>query len=173
MNTILLIYLLNKVIQHSTFLLEKIWTFRLINSIKVVITVRCFNQWDDNREWVWVALSCMRNISFVCHHQSLVFDHHTGLWKCHAPIKIDFWGPQKELSAHWSGKGYKTFSEDVGLHQSTVRQIFYKWRKFNTIVTLSRSGRPTIFTPRARCTIIQFTKNHKVMLKDLQAPCFG
>ena len=62
------------------------------------------------------------------------------------------------------------FLKDVGLHQFTVRQIVYKWRKFNTIVTLSRGSRPMKITPKARRTIMQdVTKNPWVMSKNLQS----
>uniref|UniRef100_A0A8C7KPS9 DNA (cytosine-5-)-methyltransferase n=1 Tax=Oncorhynchus kisutch TaxID=8019 RepID=A0A8C7KPS9_ONCKI len=33
-------------------------------------------------------------------------------------------------------------SLNLDVHQSTVRQIVYKWRKFSTVATLPRSGRP-------------------------------
>ncbi len=58
----------------------------------------------------------------------------------------------------------------MGLHQSTVRQIVYKWRKFKTTVTLPRSGRPTKISPRTNRKIIkEVTKNPRVTSKDLQA----
>src|SRR4029434_958157 len=59
------------------------------------------------------------------------------------------------VDAHQAGKGYKTISKQFGLHQSTVRQIVYKWRKFSTIATLPRSGRLAKITPRARRIIFQ------------------
>ena len=75
------------------------------------------------------------------------------------------------VDAHQAGKGYKTISKHFGLHQSTVRQIIYKWRKFSTIVTLPRSGRPAKITPRARRIIFQeVTKNPRVISQGLQAP---
>ena len=111
----------------------------------------------------------MKNINFVCHHHNLVLTTQVcGSVSCPAQKRF-LKTSEKVINAHQSGKGYKTISKDVGLHQSTVRQIVYKWRKFNTIVTLSRSGCPTKITPRARRTIIQVTKNPRVMSKDLQA----
>ncbi|XP_075701913.1 uncharacterized protein LOC142665959 [Rhinoderma darwinii] len=50
---------------------------------------------------------------------------------------------KKVVEAHKSGKGYKTISKVFELHRSTVRQIIYKWKVFNTIETRPRSGRPT------------------------------
>ncbi|MBN3278438.1 KPRB protein, partial [Polyodon spathula] len=74
------------------------------------------------------------------------------------------------IDAHQSRKGYKTICKDLGLHQSTVRQIVYKWRKFKTTVTLPRSGRPTKISPRTNRKIIkEVTKNPRVISKDLQA----
>uniref|UniRef100_A0A8C4TBF5 Transposase n=1 Tax=Erpetoichthys calabaricus TaxID=27687 RepID=A0A8C4TBF5_ERPCA len=78
-------------------------------------------------------------------------------------------GPQKK-SCCQAGKGYKIISKEFGLHQSTVRQTVYKWRKFKTIVTLPRRGRPTKITPRARCVIVgEVTKDPRVTSKQLKA----
>ncbi|MBN3314585.1 XRCC4 protein, partial [Atractosteus spatula] len=77
---------------------------------------------------------------------------------------------KRVVDAHQAGKGYRMTSKDSRLHQSTVRRIVYKCRKFNTTVTLPRSGRPTKITPRARRIIFrEITKNPRVMSKDLQA----
>ncbi|XP_073516384.1 uncharacterized protein [Phyllobates terribilis] len=50
---------------------------------------------------------------------------------------------RKVVEAHEAGKGYKTISKVCNLHRSTVRQIIYKWKTFNTISSRPRSGRPT------------------------------
>lgn len=47
------------------------------------------------------------------------------------------------LEAHGAGKGYQNISKEFGLHQTTIRQIVYKWRKFKSTFTLPRSGWPT------------------------------
>lgn len=39
---------------------------------------------------------------------------------------------------HTAGKGYKIISEDLGVHQTAMRQIVYKWRKFGTVAPLPR-----------------------------------
>lgn len=76
------------------------------------------------------------------------------------------------LDAHQAGKGYKTIFEEFGLHQSTVRQIVYKWKTSNTIVTLPRSGQTTKTTPRARHVIFwEATRDPRVMSKKLKASC--
>ncbi|XP_069605296.1 zinc finger protein with KRAB and SCAN domains 1-like isoform X1 [Ranitomeya imitator] len=49
---------------------------------------------------------------------------------------------RRVVEAHEAGKGYKTISKMCELHHSTVRKIIYKWKAFNTISTLPRSGRP-------------------------------
>uniref|UniRef100_A0A8C4NIR9 Transposase n=1 Tax=Eptatretus burgeri TaxID=7764 RepID=A0A8C4NIR9_EPTBU len=98
--------------------------------------------------------------------------HHTGLWKYVMPRSNEISEDLRKIfvDAHRSGKGYITVSKDFGLYQSTVMQVVYKWKQFNTIVTLSRSDRPTKITPRARLIIIQeITKNPRIMSKDLQA----
>ncbi|KAM3922034.1 uncharacterized protein RB166_011335 [Leptodactylus fuscus] len=53
---------------------------------------------------------------------------------------------KKVVEAHEAGRGYKTISKVFDLHRSTVRQIIYKWKVFNTIATRPRSGRPTKLT---------------------------
>ena len=98
--------------------------------------------------------------------------HNTCLWKCimarTKEISEDL--RKSVVDAHQAGKGYKTISKEFGLHQSTVRQIVYKWRKFKTIVTLPRSGRPTKITPRARRVIVgEVTKDPRVTSKQLKA----
>uniref|UniRef100_A0A8D0BH91 omega-amidase n=1 Tax=Salvator merianae TaxID=96440 RepID=A0A8D0BH91_SALMN len=69
---------------------------------------------------------------------------------------------RRVVEAHKTGQGYKRISKDLGLHRSTVRQIIYKWKKFNTVATLPRSGRPII-------GLEQVTKSPGVTAKDLQA----
>ncbi|KAF7655032.1 hypothetical protein LDENG_00061560, partial [Lucifuga dentata] len=67
------------------------------------------------------------------------------------------------------GKGYKTICKEFGLHHFTVNQTVYKWKKFNTVVTLHRSGRPSKITPRVRCVIIwKVTKNSRETSKELK-----
>lgn len=80
----------------------------------------------------------------------------------HCTNKEDYWGPLKK------GCVYKTISKASGLHQFTVRQRVYKWRKIKTIVNLFRSGRPTKISPRTWCvTVSQVTKNPRGTSKKL------
>ena len=51
---------------------------------------------------------------------------------------------------HKAGKCYKSISKSLDVHQSTVIQIVYNWRKFSTVASLPRSGRPTKNTARAQ-----------------------
>jgi transposase len=54
------------------------------------------------------------------------------------------------------------------MRQSKVRQIVYKWRKFSTVATLPRSGRPAKMTARAQPRMLnEVMKNHRVSTKDL------
>lgn len=48
----------------------------------------------------------------------------------------------KSFSDTEAGKGYKCIVKDLGVHQSTVRQTVYKWRKFRTVAALTRSRHP-------------------------------
>ena len=50
------------------------------------------------------------------------------------------------VDLHKAGKGYKSISKSLDVHQYTVRYIVYKWRKFSTVATLPRSGRPAKMT---------------------------
>lgn len=68
-----------------------------------------------------------------------------------------------------AGKGYKSISKSLAVHQSTVRQIVYKWRKFSTAATLPKSGRPVKMTARAQRRLLnEVKKNPSVSAKDLQ-----
>lgn len=74
------------------------------------------------------------------------------------------------VEAHKSGKGYKRIAKDLDLNLSTVRTIVYKWRKFSTVATLPRSGRPTKISAKARHTILKHMReNTRVTVKDLKA----
>ncbi|XP_005953117.2 uncharacterized protein LOC102310775 [Haplochromis burtoni] len=47
------------------------------------------------------------------------------------------------VDLHKAGKGYKIIARTLDIHRSTVRKIVYKWKRFSTVATLPRSGRPT------------------------------
>ena len=73
------------------------------------------------------------------------------------------------VDLHKAGKGYKSISKSLDVHQSTVRQIVYKWRKFSTVATLPRSGCPAKMTARAQRRMLnEVKKNPRVSAKDLQ-----
>lgn len=73
------------------------------------------------------------------------------------------------VELHKSGKGYKLISKTLGIHQSTVRQILYKWREHGTVATLPRSGRPAKMTPKARRRILnEVKKNPGITAKGLK-----
>uniref|UniRef100_A0A803JLP3 Transposase Tc1-like domain-containing protein n=1 Tax=Xenopus tropicalis TaxID=8364 RepID=A0A803JLP3_XENTR len=73
------------------------------------------------------------------------------------------------VDLHKAGKGYKSISKSLAVHQSTIRQIVYKWRKFSTAATLPRSGRPVKMTARAQHRMLNEAKmNPRVSAKDLQ-----
>ena len=55
------------------------------------------------------------------------------------------------------------------MHHATVRQIVYTGRKFSTVVTLSRTGRPANMTARAQSRMLnEVKKNLRVSATDLQ-----
>ena len=72
------------------------------------------------------------------------------------------------VDLHKAGKGYKSISKSLDVHQSTVRQNVYKWRMFSTVATLPRSGHPAKMTARAQCRMLNEVKNNpRVSAKDL------
>ncbi|KAK3543984.1 hypothetical protein QTP70_032747 [Hemibagrus guttatus] len=76
----------------------------------------------------------------------------------------------KVIKIYQSGKGYKAISKALGLPQTTVRAIIYKWQKHGTVENLPRSGRLTKITPRAQRQLIQkVTKDPTTTSKELQA----
>jgi transposase len=40
------------------------------------------------------------------------------------------------VALHKAGNGYKSISKSLDVHQSTVKQIVCKWRKFSTVATV-------------------------------------
>ena len=102
----------------------------LISSFKGVITIRCFNQWDDNHEWVWVPLPYMKKYK-LCSSPSESVLHHTGLWKRvmlrSKEISVDL--RKRVVDAHRCRRGYKTIRKDSGLHQSTFQADIVEMEK--------------------------------------------
>ena len=73
------------------------------------------------------------------------------------------------VDLHKAGKVYKNISKSLDVHQSTVRQIVCKWRKFSTVATLPRSGRLARMTARAQSRLLnEVKKNPRVSAKDLR-----
>ncbi|XP_040177695.1 uncharacterized protein LOC120909941 [Rana temporaria] len=74
------------------------------------------------------------------------------------------------VEAHNSGKGYKKIAKNLEMNLSTVKGIISKWKKFSTVATLPRSGRPTKISAQARNTILKHIRdNTRVTAKDLKA----
>uniref|UniRef100_A0A3Q2VC77 Uncharacterized LOC102312488 n=1 Tax=Haplochromis burtoni TaxID=8153 RepID=A0A3Q2VC77_HAPBU len=46
------------------------------------------------------------------------------------------------VDLHKAGKGYKIIARTLDIHRNTVRDIVLKWKRFSTVATLPRSGRP-------------------------------
>ena len=66
-----------------------------------------------------------------------------------------------------AGKGYKSISKSLDVHESTVKQIVYKWRKFRTVATRPRSGGLAKMTARAQRRMLnEVKKNPRVSAKD-------
>nr|XP_028576306.1 zinc finger protein 577-like isoform X2 [Podarcis muralis] len=74
------------------------------------------------------------------------------------------------VAAHKTGKGYKAISKQFKVHHSTIRKIIQKWKTFQTVANLPRSGRPSKFTPRSdRAMLREIAKNPRVTSQALQA----
>uniref|UniRef100_A0A8C5Q5S0 Transposase n=1 Tax=Leptobrachium leishanense TaxID=445787 RepID=A0A8C5Q5S0_9ANUR len=73
------------------------------------------------------------------------------------------------VDLHKAGKGYKSISKSLDVHVSTLRQTVCKWRKFSTVATLPRRGRPVKMTARAQRRMLnEVKKNPRVSAKDFQ-----
>ena len=74
------------------------------------------------------------------------------------------------VDLHKAGKGYKSISKKALMFISPQQiQIVYKWRKFSTVATLPRSGRPAKMTARAQCRMLnEVKKTPRVSAKHLQ-----
>ena len=71
------------------------------------------------------------------------------------------------VDLHKAGKGYKSISKSLDVHQSMVRQIVYTLRKFSTVATLPRSGHPAKMTTRSQRRMLnEVKKNPRVSAKD-------
>ena len=64
------------------------------------------------------------------------------------------------VDLHEAGKGYKSISKSLDVHQSTVRQIVNKWRKFSTVATLPKSARPANVTARTQRRMLNEVKTN-------------
>ncbi|KAG2458226.1 TCB1 transposase, partial [Polypterus senegalus] len=73
------------------------------------------------------------------------------------------------VSRHKSGIVYKKISASLQVPMSTVASIIHKWKKFETIRTLPRAGRPSKLSDRGRRALVrEVTKNPMVTLSELQ-----
>uniref|UniRef100_A0A8C5P6E3 Transposase n=1 Tax=Leptobrachium leishanense TaxID=445787 RepID=A0A8C5P6E3_9ANUR len=73
------------------------------------------------------------------------------------------------VDLHEAGKDYKSISKSLDVHVSMVRQTVCKWRKFSTVATLPRHGRPVKMTAKAQHRMLnEVKKNPRVSAKDLQ-----
>ncbi|KAK3534511.1 hypothetical protein QTP86_016580 [Hemibagrus guttatus] len=76
---------------------------------------------------------------------------------------------KKIVDAYESGKEYKKISKEFVISHSIVQKIIYNWRTFKTTENMTRSGRPSKFTPRAdRKMFKDVSKNPKISSWDLQ-----
>lgn len=77
---------------------------------------------------------------------------------------------QSIVDAHMSGEGYKVISKRFDVHISTVRQIIYKWKKAETVVSFRRAGRPRKISEKGQRKIArEVSANPRLTSKDLQA----
>ena len=73
------------------------------------------------------------------------------------------------VELHKAGKGYKSISKSLDVHQSTEREIVHNWRNVSTAATLPRSGHLAKMTTRAQRRMLnEVKKKPRVSAKDLQ-----
>ena len=69
---------------------------------------------------------------------------------------------------HRYGEGYQNISAALTVPKSTMVSIILKWKKFGTIKTLPRAGRPAKLSNQGRRTLDrEGTKNLMVTLTEL------
>jgi transposase len=74
------------------------------------------------------------------------------------------------VSRHRFGEGYQNISAALKVPKITVASIILKWKKFGTIKTLPRVGRPAKLRNRGRKALVsEVTKNPMVTLTELQS----
>lgn len=58
------------------------------------------------------------------------------------------------------GKGYEAIPKQFKVYQSAVRRLIYKWRTFEAVAKLSRTGHLSIFSPRSDHLMIRYIKKN-------------
>ena len=73
------------------------------------------------------------------------------------------------VSSHRSGEGYQKLSAALKVPKNTVASIILKWKKFGTINTLPRAGRPAkLSNLEGRALVREVAKNPMITLTELQ-----
>jgi hypothetical protein len=68
--------------------------------------------------------------------------------------------PDRIVSRHKSREGYQKKSAALKVPKNTMASIILKWKKFGTIKTLPRAGRPAKLSNRGRRALVrEVTKN--------------
>ena len=76
---------------------------------------------------------------------------------------------KRVVEFHKLGEGYKKIGRRLSIHQSTVRQIVYKWKALNTTKSLPRSGRPRKLSGRTLRNVLRdVTSNPRTSADDVQ-----
>ncbi|XP_026231764.1 uncharacterized protein LOC113172908 isoform X1 [Anabas testudineus] len=72
------------------------------------------------------------------------------------------------VALHLAGIGYRVISKSLDIHQSTVRHIVHKWRRFGTVATLHRSGRPAKIKPEAQRSVLsEDAESHNLLPMEI------
>ena len=107
------------------------------------------------RDWrCWLELPFKNTFEFAIHKKHWLMGTMPRTKEISEDIKL------RIVDLHKAGKGYKSISKSLDVHQSTVRQIVYKWRKFSTVATLPRSGRHAKMTARAERRMLNEVKKN-------------
>ena len=71
------------------------------------------------------------------------------------------------VTRHRSGEGYQKMSAALKVPKNTVASVILKWKKFRTVKTLPRAGRPAKLSRWGRRALVrEVTNNPMVTLTD-------
>ena len=93
------------------------------------------NQWDRLEMLVGAALPYKK---ILTKSEFAIHKKHCLMWIMPRTKETSEGLRLRIVDLHKAGKDYKSISKSLDVHQSTVRQNVYEWRKFSTVAPLAR-----------------------------------